>query len=276
MSYQNPITLTPKIYQSSDKDAPQINHQKGDIKSIFKACLVTGYGNKASAGFALDNETDTTCDFVSPNLMMSKFGIEEGNGQTTKLYYYQKNTKIQPFSINTMSNSAVKDMQWTMLACELGIYFVIHGTNRYIPDWDNAFVYYIGCIKTAINDQNQNMTVFEHGGLATSSLVFYRSAHVGNYTSYEPLSNVCELAKGNNAGFFISMTSDLFWRNNGVLIGKQPALLHQVGINLPKSPSKTIYEGKEVLYFHQTTGSRDYEMRQRSYGVMIQTDNWEF
>lgn len=275
MSYLNPITLTPKLYQSTDPQAPQLTGQASDIKSIFKACLATGYGDKIGAGFTLDNETDTVCEFISPNIAMSKIGVDSRIGGS-QLYYYHKNNKIQQVTINTRSNSQVKDMQWTMLACELGLYFVIHGNNRYINGWQNSLVYYIGCIKSAINDSNQNMIAFEHGGASTSQIMMYRSAHIGTYTSYEPLSNVCELAKHNNRDFYLTMTSDVFWRNNGVLLGLQPGLLHQVGTNLPKNHSKTTYDGKDVLYYHQSLSNRDYEMRQRSYGVMIQTENWEY
>lgn len=276
MSYLNPVTLTPKIYQSTDPEAPQLNQQIGDIKSIFKACLVTGYGDKIGAGFTLDNETDTVCEFISPNIMMSKFGINDTSLGVGDLYYYAKDIKSANIRIINNTRGILSSLGWTMFVCELGLYFVVHGTNSKIRDWQNCLVYYIGCIKSAINDNNLNMAAFEHGGVSPYQLIANRASNTGDYKNFDGLSNVHELARAENRHFYLTMTSDLFWKKDGVLLGSQPGLLHQVGTNLPKNHSKTTYDGKDVYYFHQTLDTTDYKMRVRSYGVMIQADNWEY
>ncbi|STZ02040.1 hypothetical protein [Moraxella equi] len=113
MSYLNPISLTPKIYQSTDPQAPQLTGVMGDYKSVWKACLVTGYGNKAGAGFMLDNETDHSCDFISPNIMMSKIGVEEDSSYY-KPYYYNGTNKVSQWASTTPKVNA-RYPSWTML-----------------------------------------------------------------------------------------------------------------------------------------------------------------
>lgn len=48
--------LPVKIYQWDDADAPILDGNKDCVSTIFKACLVTGYGSKKSAGWTLPFE----------------------------------------------------------------------------------------------------------------------------------------------------------------------------------------------------------------------------
>ena len=49
-----PVTL----YQSTDTDAPQLANAQGSLKTLLKACLVTGYGDKQPLGWAMPFEED--------------------------------------------------------------------------------------------------------------------------------------------------------------------------------------------------------------------------
>ena len=51
MSLLLPVRYPAKLYSHNDPDAPQISNTDGAIKTIIKACLVTGYGAKAGAGW---------------------------------------------------------------------------------------------------------------------------------------------------------------------------------------------------------------------------------
>lgn len=51
MSLRNPVQYPVKHYAHTDTDAPQYTNIDGAIKTILKACLVTGYGGKAGAGW---------------------------------------------------------------------------------------------------------------------------------------------------------------------------------------------------------------------------------
>ena len=51
MSLRNPVRYPVKYYSWQDTQAPQLSNVDGVIKTILKACLVTGYGSKAGAGW---------------------------------------------------------------------------------------------------------------------------------------------------------------------------------------------------------------------------------
>lgn len=66
MSFLNPVSEPVKRFKSTDAGAPQINYNarvSGDVKTVLKACLVTGYGAKASAGWSIVNEVDHVAEF---------------------------------------------------------------------------------------------------------------------------------------------------------------------------------------------------------------------
>lgn len=51
MSLRNPLKYPVKYYSWQDAQAPQLSNADGVIKTILKACLVTGYGTKSGAGW---------------------------------------------------------------------------------------------------------------------------------------------------------------------------------------------------------------------------------
>jgi len=51
MSLRNPVKYPVKYYSWQDDQAPQLSNADGVIKTILKACLVTGYGTKQGAGW---------------------------------------------------------------------------------------------------------------------------------------------------------------------------------------------------------------------------------
>ena len=51
MSLRNPVKYPVKYYSWQDDQAPRLTDADGVIKTILKACLVTGYGTKQGAGW---------------------------------------------------------------------------------------------------------------------------------------------------------------------------------------------------------------------------------
>lgn len=268
MSYLNPITLTPKLYQSTDREAPQLTGAVGDYKSVWKACLVTGYGSKAGAGFTLENEADKSCDFISPNIMMSKIGVEEDNN-SYKPYYYQGATKVNMAGLFNTVKTAVKKASWVMLVCELGLYFVItvNGLSQVI---------YLGLAKSAINDGNKNFVCVNLGNLGGGTSYIFNGGNIGSYTDFSWLSNGHVLATNTKQEYMITLVSDVFWRKGGALLGSQPALLLQNAITLAQETKITDYQEKAVLYAFVCSSYNEYYIKNHNMGVMIYLDDWEF
>ena len=77
MSFLNPTPLPVTLYQSTDPEAPQLGRDDwtGAIKTILKACLVTGYGGKQGAGWAMTDETDHKATFTPTDPQAAQVGI---------------------------------------------------------------------------------------------------------------------------------------------------------------------------------------------------------
>lgn len=276
MSYQNPLTLTPKMYQSSDPQAPQLTGAMGDYKSVFKACLVTGYGNKQGAGYAIENETDRSCEFVSPNIMMSKIGVEEDNSYFTP-YHYDDTTKVvSTWVTGRLQKHLIKNPSWTMLVCELGVCFIITTNGM-------SQINYVGLVKSAINDNNKNIVRLNLGHLSSSSTstpIDYQF-RLGKYTSVTLLSNGANLSNGGNGkndDFFISLVSDIFWRSNGVVLAGMPNILTKNAMNsaLKQEISISTYQGRPVLSIFVGNGQSENNIKSYAFGAYIYLDQWEY
>lgn len=66
MSFLNPTPVPVRLYSHTDNEAPQLpaNNWTGALKTILKACLVTGYGGKPGAGWTLREESDNKAIFA--------------------------------------------------------------------------------------------------------------------------------------------------------------------------------------------------------------------
>lgn len=278
MSYQNPLTLTPKLYQSTDPQAPQLLGQLGDFKSVFKACLVTGYGEKQGAGYTMENETDVSAEFVSPNIMMSKIGLQEEPSYCYP-FYYDNGVKTLVkwtagyFPTYELRNQAVS---WVMLVCELGLYFIVTRNGM-------SQVVYLGLVKSAINDKNQNIMCLGMGYMFSSSTSYPIGwkAHLGNYTDVSLLSNGLGLSWGGsykNIDFFISLVSDIFIRVNGNVIAGIPNILLKNAMteHLDKRTFVTEYQGRPVLSICILNGYYEHQLKSGAFGAYIYLDRWEY
>lgn len=278
MSYQNPLTLTPKIYQSSDPQAPQLLGQLGDFKSIFKACLVTGYGEKQGAGYTMENETDVSCEFVSPNIMMSKIGVEEVQSYCYPIYYENGQKKRVDWGTGYIPTYELinRATGWTMLVCELGLYFVV--TRN-----DMSTIIYLGLVKSAVNDNNQNIMSMSLGYMypSTTSYPIGWRGRIGNHTNVSLLSdgvNLVQAGSYKNVEFFISLVSSIFVRVGGNVIAGIPNILlkNATTKHLEKRTFITEYQGRPVLSVFVLNGYYESNIESGAFGAYIYLDRWEY
>lgn len=87
-----PVTL----YQSTDIDAPQLANAQGSLKTLLKACLVTGYGDKQPLGWAMPFEEDNKAVFKPTDPKSTQPCLLVDNSQTrfATLQPYQKMSAI--------------------------------------------------------------------------------------------------------------------------------------------------------------------------------------
>lgn len=85
---KKPVTL----FSSTDKGAPILTGDAGSLKTLLKACLVTGYGDKQGLGWQMLYETDdkNSACFVSSEPTASKYVLKVDNASANvKLSAYQ-------------------------------------------------------------------------------------------------------------------------------------------------------------------------------------------
>lgn len=99
--------MQPIIYNSLDANAPQLTIEPGTLKTILKACLVTGYGNKPAAGWemALEDADANKVAFRSknPTSIKSVLLIDDAKSDSATVTAYNdwdsaKNTGVDKFA----------------------------------------------------------------------------------------------------------------------------------------------------------------------------------
>lgn len=75
-----------KVYLSTDPNAPQITATAGSIKTLLKACLVTGYGDKPALGWEMPFEDGNFAAFRSQDPTSTQFYLRIENS-APKIFY---------------------------------------------------------------------------------------------------------------------------------------------------------------------------------------------
>lgn len=176
MSFLNPVNEPVLRFSSTDADAPQIDYNArvaGDVKTILKACLVTGYGDKASAGWSIVNEVDHVAEFVSPSVAMSDYrlGIDDRSASSTTWYYQYQDVRVNPIYSNPTKSFRYADKShvdngWQLLVTERGMIFV-ELVQHTVAAKLSTRITYIGQMKSAISGDVENMLFFNIGHDAT-------------------------------------------------------------------------------------------------------------
>lgn len=301
MSFLNPVSEPVLRFSSTDADAPQIDYNSrvaGDVKTVLKACLVTGYGSTASAGWTITNEVDHVAEFVSPSAAMSDYrlGIDDTSTSSTTWYYQYQDVRTNP-SYNTPDKSfSYADKThasngWQLLTTNRGIVFIEliqHSTVNKL----SARITYFGAVKSAIASvTGKNIFFFNvgHDGGVKYPYYFYSSySHV--HTQLETHTSAYMSAATSNALSAQSYTLDtsnvdlvspiyIAESSQTLLIGELPPMLSKI-VNATADIygiSEFALDARNVLsvtagYSHSTASTAN----NRSRTFLIRTDYWEY
>ena len=301
MSFLNPVNEPVLRFSSTDADAPQINYNArtaGDVKAVLKACLVTGYGATASAGWSIVNEIDHVAEFVSPSAAMSDYrlGIDDTSASSTTWYYQYQDVRVNPVNNNQVrnfdsyANKSSPDNHWQLLVTARGLVFIDFIAITGVTGLVSRFTYW-GAIKSAITDTNtRNISYWCVGAnapVATPPSIFNTSstnthhivgAHSGlrfASTNIAALGGTSPISASN-----IELISDLFLENSQAsLIGKQPAVMTRSSVAQSKlfDVTETTAGGRSLLniavvYLMSKSTTLDNYAKHLS----IYTDYWEY
>lgn len=264
MSFLNPVSEPVLRFSSTDADAPQINYNArvaGDVKTVLKACLVTGYGAVASAGWSIVNEVNHIAEFVSPSAAMSDYrlGIDDTSTSSTTWYYQYQNLRTNP-SLNAPTRTlrfidAVNvNNGWRLFVTDRGILFVelVYFTT---VSKLSARITYLGQVKSGLSSvSGKNIMFFNlgHDASITYPRDFYNSSsaiHM-NLDGYTSVYTSAATARASlNAGYVldvsnIDLVSEIYLSNNNgdILIGFLPPLLGNI-----VNKTSDLYGANEVV-----------------------------
>lgn len=297
MSFLNPVNEPVLRFSSTDAGAPQINYNArvaGDVKTVLKACLVTGYGAKASAGWSIVNEVDHVAEFVSPSVAMSDYrlGIDDTSASSTTWYYQYQDVRVNL----EYNNILIKNFEnikltsaanaWQLLATAQGVIF-IEVLDDNIAKGLVTRVTYFGRIKSALkNDENANIAFWSVGHNAGDPTNFWSgikaSYRAGIYTSaaivvINAIRTTTYISDDTTSA--VEPVSPWYLYNGANFIGIQPAVLLTV-LNNDAERFKvldTVFDGKPMLSVpvSYATGDLDrYNKYTRT--LLLALDNWEY
>lgn len=160
-----PVTL----FQSTDESAPQLTASAGSLKTILKACLVTGYGDKQALGWESAYEDSTYIAFRSKHNKASKCWISVDNQYERAAVvtgYHEmsaKNTGENQFGeglVQLLSNSS-ENAPWVLVGHERGFCLLVRSA-LYNPNRCSQMIYF-GDFCSIAPDDTRNCILCKSG-----------------------------------------------------------------------------------------------------------------
>ncbi|WPJ30575.1 hypothetical protein [Pseudoalteromonas phage vB_PalP_Y7] len=212
MSLLTPARYPAKIYSHTDEDAPQLANADGVIKTILKACLVTGYGTKAAAGWTMLFDDATRIVLRAPEagqaLGMPDIKIENGAGKYRIVSQSDPSGLDDPQELSStplLSKDSSLRPVWRLVASDVGFVFW-YGMAENGWAWGTPKGTMLGCFfNKSLLASGENIPVIFHPNANISA-----STGIGN--SNWLLSTPCKNAVSNsvlpNPSFLRSIVTD--------------------------------------------------------------------
>lgn len=296
MSFLNPVSEPVKRFSSTDAGAPQINYNArvaGDVKTVLKACLVTGYGDKASAGWSVLNEVAHVAEFVSPSAAMSDYrlGIDDASAASTTWYYTHQNERATLYyNSPTKSFSSVvrssPENGWQLLVADRGFVFI---ESLYLSEINklSSRITYMGQIKSGlVSDDSVNMCFYNigHSAQITSSTQFYGDyVHIALASVSSPILHDAtyfyKTAEYTLNKSVVDVVSAIYISDRYSFVGQLTAMLSKV-VNSADDMygvAEVFIDGRPCLQVTagQATSISDY-LYARGRVFLIPIDYWEY
>ena len=245
MSFLNPVNEPVQRFSSTDVGAPQINYNArvaGDVKTVLKGCLVTGYGAKASAGWSIVNEVGHVAEFVSPSAAMSDYRLKIDDSSTSNTvwsYFYQSSAVALPKGAVAKNfsqmNKTSSENGWQLLVTDKGLLFVEILVNPYNGK-KTARVTNWGQVKSAaVAELGANIGFWQAGVASSASFPndFYKSSAEVHYNinglKTTTFSSINISGLSSNSSIYglssIDLSSELYIYSLQTVIGQQVGLL---------------------------------------------------
>ena len=223
MSLLTPERVAVKTYKWNDAGAPSLDNTANCMAKIFKACLDTGYGAKAGAGWTTAFEDLTTgikvfrpeigphTDFylrlsgdsgkkILPQIYLNMTGASVGNLKMQCTY---------PFKYATQNNTG----RWLMIASARSVWFFCE--QRYNNDENKTGSYFFAG-DTTKNSIGQRAVYLQHSGGASDIYADYSTIFGYHQTAISKSDSYYNYGKILIKNIANAITIDLTSAANGV------------------------------------------------------------
>lgn len=171
MSFINPEKVPVTVYRWDDEDAPRLDRSPNCVATIFKACLVTGYGSKQGAGWTMPYE-DTN---AGVKVLRPEVGVEQdfylrlsndtGREMTAQVYLNMTDVntgelKLQcfyPFKYGWGGHTG----KWLLIANGRSFWFL---SEQFYSSYDSRKGGWFFCGDTGCNKNGQKAIYLHHTG----------------------------------------------------------------------------------------------------------------
>lgn len=182
MSLLTPERVPVKVYRWDDAGAPALNKTAGCVMRIFKACLDTGYGSKAGAGWS------TAFDGVGTTVLRPEVGmhtdfylrLSADTGKEIAAQVYLNMTDASTGDLKLQCATAFKyakgnsSGKWLIVASTRGVWFFSEQRLDSVTETDKKGAFFIcGDIAMGI-DQATRPVFLQHSG-GTQDVAYYSS-----------------------------------------------------------------------------------------------------
>lgn len=151
MSLKQPVRYPVKYYSHLDAGAPQYSNIDGAVKTILKACLVTGYGEKSGAGWTSVFDNANRIVLMRPLSTGNPPYIKIENGGGSHRIVSQDNPvsiddSTELHAVPLLSRDQNFDTEWWVVACDFGFMMGFQvGQDNYSTK--ERYLMYVGGMK---------------------------------------------------------------------------------------------------------------------------------
>lgn len=174
MSLLTPVKYPVKYYSWQDTDAPQLSDADGVIKTILKACLVTGYGSKEGAGWTLLEEDGDMMVIRRPLGIGNPPDIKIENGQVgteNKHRIVAQDGTGELVAVNMLARDTYAGKEWHMIVCDFGflLCYQMGMSNAVISNQNlKKSVMYVGSLQKIVPADNEPFIISMTRNVATN------------------------------------------------------------------------------------------------------------
>lgn len=125
-----------RVFSSADKDAPVLTATAGSLKTLLKACLTTGYGDKTALGWQLKYESDdkNSAVFVSQDPTSAGYHLKVDNTDAVaKISAYYSMTSLdqgdKPLAQDLKYHT--HKTEWRLIGHEKAFILLVHITAKH-------------------------------------------------------------------------------------------------------------------------------------------------